>query len=194
MTKRLFVLCLLLVSAVTAPAAPSQSIRQNIASFLGSHFGTTDLCPLPSPIQAFDSNPADVPFGYLPVCLTGWNSNHFVAACDLKSGHIEFCLSELQSFLQSHPIDATSLEDIKSWLNSLPIDPTAVQRLEAWLDHQNVGTDCDTGAGTSDNGTDGASSFDATPPAEVPEPGTISSLVFGIGLLGGVLVRVRSGR
>jgi PEP-CTERM motif-containing protein len=199
MTKAVSVSLLFLslaVSALAAPVTGSQSIKKNINTFVGQHFDSSTLCPLPSALQSCGTNPADLPFGSWPLTVSSWNHGRLPFDGNLQDEYLTLCLSDLQGFLASNHIDASTLADLKSWISALPANSEAVQEFGTWLDRficnssPAPGTDDDVSASR----TDGISFSADIPATAVPEPSTISALVFGIGLLGGVLLRVRSSR
>src|SRR5436305_8920461 len=121
MTKAVSVSLLSLALAASALAGPvtgSQSIKKNINAFVGQHFDSTTLCPLPSPLENCGTMPADLPFGSWPLTLNVWSHGRLPFDGNLQDEYLTLCLSDLQSFLASKNIDASTLADLKSWISS----------------------------------------------------------------------------
>ena len=192
MKQRVSALLLTITLVITATAAPnpqSQSIKQNIASFVGTQVGSSNLFPLPGIPTAHTNVAADWRLGSLAALLTQFSHTH-----GGSPDGTEFSLSDLQTFLLSQHLDDAQLEELKSWISHLPIDQTALVDFEHWL--QTLGTLSNDTVAVEESSTDRTSSILSVTSAEqqvtaVPEPGTINSLIFGFALLGGVLLRVR---
>jgi hypothetical protein len=174
MTKSSCVALLFLAAAVTATAKPRPPVfesrtdlfRRDIKTFVGSHFGDSTLCPIPSREELFsDNDPTDLLNGSLTKFRLGRTGPHY------RIDYISVCLTEFQDFLLTQHIDGTTLADLKSWASQLPINARSINKFETWIDNQNFG---------------GHSELTA-----VPEPGTATTFLCGAGLLAGVLLRRR---
>lgn len=198
MNKAFLLLLLSLTLTMAATAAPnqqSQSIKQNISTFVGNQFGLNSSCPLPPTSLSFQTAPPDWRLGSVDLLLMQWNYNGLFS----KGGHwnpdfTALCLSDLQNFFASHQLDPATLDALKTWINQLPIDPKAITEFENWL--QTLGTLCNDNVGVdldvASKNVGGSATLADGPVAAVPEPSTISSFVLGIGLLGGVLLRLKA--
>ena len=179
----------LVITATAAPNPQSQSIKQNIASFVGTQFGSTNLCPLPSVSPGHTNSAADWRLGSLSALLTQFSHSHGGNVDD-----IELCLADFQNFLLTQHLDDGQLEELKSWISHLPIDQTGLVDFEHWL--QTLGTYCNDTVAVEEPSTNRTSSTLSVTSADepviaVPEPGTVNTLIFGFALLGGVLLRFR---
>ena len=179
----------LVITATAAPNPQSQSIKQNISSFVGTQFGSTNLCPLPSIPAGHTNNAADWRLGSLSALLTEFSHTHGGNADD-----IQLCLTDFQNFLLSQHLDDAQLEELKTFISHLPIDQTLLVDFEHWL--QTLGTlSNDTVAVEEPSANRTSSTLSVTSADQqvtaVPEPGTVNTLIFGFALLGGVLLRVR---
>jgi len=187
-------LLLTITLLITATAAPnpqqSQSIKQNITSFVGTQFGSANLCPLPGISPIHTSTAADWRLGSLSPLLTQWNGL-FSHPCG--SDDVELWLTDFQNFLLTQHLDDAQLEELKSWIGHLPIDQTVLTDFEHWL--QTLGTYYNDTVATEEPSTQKAGSILSVTAEQqvtaVPEPSTVSTLIFGFALLGGVLFRVR---
>ena len=123
-------------------------------------------------------------------------------------------LSDLQNFVTTHSLNRSFRGQLKLWLSQFALDPATFKQLKNYFHHQII----DSGAighsldpQTIDDGAIGISvdpqTIDegaighcqdcgqtGTDLVAVPEPSTVNMFVCGVGLLGGVLLRFRSGR
>jgi len=182
----------LVITATAAPNPQSPSIRQNIASFVGSQFGSTTLCPLPKIAPAHINSAADWRLGSISTLLSQWKDSGLVSHPG-NSDDVQLCLTDFQNFLLTQHLDQAQVDELKLWISHLPIDQTALTDFEHWL--QTLGTYCNDTVGIEEPSTNRTSStLSQTADQQVvavPEPGTVNTLIFGFALLGGVLLRVR---
>jgi hypothetical protein len=198
MNKLFPVVFLSLAVALTVKAAPTrpmfesrwESLRQDIAAFVDGHFGDSALCPIPSPKEIFDdNNPSDLLIGSFSLSRLGRTNSDHSGPNSFNVHYVSACLTDLQIFLVTQHIDASTLEDLKLWASELPVDARTIKKFETWIDKQNFGSSDnifnDSDNGGSNNLGDGSSLVAA------PEPSTITTFLCGVGLLGGVLLRRR---
>jgi len=182
----------LVITATAASNPQSQSIKQNIAQFVGPQFGPNTSCPLPSIAPARNNNAPDWRLGSISLLLNQWSHDGGFANVG-NAGDVELWLSDFENFLLTQHLTDAQLADLKAWINQLPIDQTPLTEFEHWL--QTLGTYCNDTVAIEEPSTNRtASTLSVTADQQVtavPEPGTISTLIFGFGLLGGVLLRVR---
>src|SRR6185312_9755104 len=94
----------LLIPATAAPNPQSQSIKQNITSFVGTQFGPTNLCPLPSISPSHTSTPADWRLGSFSSLLTQWKHDGLFSH-PAGSDDVQLWLTDFQNFLLTQHLD-----------------------------------------------------------------------------------------
>ena len=195
MKKSISFLFLGLTFAFTAAGIPNSNASSIDENFAGAshHVGFARFHPSPSRVHAQDDIRGDSRFGAFSLLSFARSQKHHYGS-DLHAGDVTLCLSDLQAFLASQHINSFSFQDLKSWLGQL--DPVTITNLESCLqqqiiDYGAIGTDESDWTGS--NVANGLTVADQAATA-VPEPSTLHTLVCGLGLLGGVLLRLRSSR
>ena len=128
-------------------------------------------------------------------CVLQWNHDGLCTNGGNFNADYAALLSDLQNFLATQHLDPTALQDLKSWISQLPVDANTISEFENWL--QTLGTYCNdtVGVETESSKSVGTNlSLADQSVTAVPEPSTTSTFILGIGLLGGVLLRLRPAR